>query len=135
MSGESVLLGAGDAIIVPENGAADLMNMTAEPAVALLLFTPPAFGPPINAGIAFETLAGSILPVSAPVALTLEQATLDPGASLPGVDSTTTESFKVPTDSDRVMDARIGSSGSLHNAGDEPLETYVLTVTSDAPLP
>jgi len=135
MSGASVALAAGDAIIVPENGAADLMNMTAEPAVALLLFMPTAVAPPVNSGIAFETLVGGILPVSAPVALTLEQATLASGASLPGVDSPTVERFMVPVDPDRVMDARIGSGGSLHNAGDEPLEAYVLTFTSDAPVP
>jgi len=41
----------------------------------------------------------------------------------------------VPIEPGRVMDARIGSNGSLHNAGVEPLQAYVLTITSDAPLP
>jgi mannose-6-phosphate isomerase-like protein (cupin superfamily) len=135
MSGASVTVAAGDAVIVPENGVAKLMNMSAEPANALLLLVPSNVDLPINSTIGYESLIGSIRTVSAPLALTLEQATLAPGAAFPGLDAANVDREVVPLDPVRVMDARIGSNGSLRNAGDEPLEAYVLTVTSGTPVP
>jgi hypothetical protein len=135
MSGASAVLAAGDAVIVPENGVAKLMNMAAEPANALLLLLPSNVDLPMNSTIGYESLVGSIRILSAPLALTLQQATVAPGASLPGVDAPNVERAVVPTDPSRVMDARIGSNGSLHNGGDEPLTAYVLTVTSGALVP
>ena len=135
MSGASAVLAAGDAVIVPENGVAKLMNMAAEPANALLLLLPSNVDLPMNSTIGYESLVGSIRILSAPLALTLQQATVAPGASLPGVDAPNVERAVVPTDPSRVMDARIGSNGSLHNGGDEPLTAYVLTVTSGAQVP
>jgi hypothetical protein len=134
-SGESLTLAAGDALVIPENGAVNLMNMAVEPAIALLLLLPSNVDMPLNTEIGFVSPVGSIRNLSAPLTLALERATVDPGASLPGVNAPNVERAVVPLDPDRVMDARIGSNGSLYNAGEEPLEAYVLTVTSDAALP
>jgi hypothetical protein len=134
-SGDSVAVAAGDALVIPENAAANLMNMAAGPAIALLLLLPSDVDLPLNTEIGYVSPVGSIRNLSAPLTLALEQATVAPGASLPGVNAPNVERAVVPLDPIRVMDARIGSNGSLHNAGDEPLEAYVLTVTSDAPLP
>jgi len=135
MSGASVTVAAGDAVIVPENGVAKLMNMTAEPANALLLLVPSNVDWPINRTIGYASLIGSVRTVSAPLALTLERATLAPGAAFPGLDAANVDREVVSLDPGRVMDTRIGSNGSLQNAGNEPLEAYVLTVTSGAPVP
>jgi mannose-6-phosphate isomerase-like protein (cupin superfamily) len=135
MRGASVTVAAGDAVVVPENAVAKLMNMTAEPANALLLLVPSNVDWPMNSTIGYASLIGSIRTVSAPLALTLEQATLDPGAAFPGLDAANVDREVVPLDPGQVMDTRIGSNGSLRNAGDEPLEAYVLTVTSGAPVP
>lgn len=134
-SGESATIAVGDAVVIPENGVADLMNMTTQPAVALLLLIPSNAALPLNDEIGYVSPVRSIRNLSAPLTLALEQATVDPGASLPGVNAPNVDRAVVPIDPDRVMDARIGSNGSLHNAGDDPLEAYVLTISSNAPLP
>jgi mannose-6-phosphate isomerase-like protein (cupin superfamily) len=134
-SGESVALTAGDAVVIPENAAANLMNMAPEPAVALLLIVPSEAKYPTGTDIGIVSPVGSIRNLRAPLTLALEEVTVAPGASLPGVNAPDVERAVVPVDPDRVMDARIGSNGSLHNAGDEPLQAYVLTVTSGALLP
>jgi hypothetical protein len=99
-----------------------------------LLLLPSNVVLPMNSTIGYESLIGSIRTVSAPLELTLEQATLAPGAAFPGMDAVNVDREVVPLDPGRVMDTRIGSNGSLQNAGDEPLEAYVLTVTSGAPV-
>jgi hypothetical protein len=111
------------------------MNMATEPANALLVLIPSGVKFPQSTGIRIVSPVGSIRNLSAPLTLALEQVTLDPGASLPGVSALNVERVVVPIDPDRVMDARIGSNGSLRNGGGEPLEAYVLSVTSGAPLP
>jgi len=134
-SGKSITIAAGDSIVVPEHGTADLMNTATELAVVFLLVIPSTVAPLVNTGITLESLVGGVLPVSASLALTLEQTTLAPGASLPDIDAPTTERFIAPVDPDRMMDARIGSHGSLRNARVEPLRAYVLAITFDAALP
>jgi hypothetical protein len=131
-SGEAATLLAGDAAVVPENGAAVFMNQAAEPAVALLLLMPSNLMPPGGTAIEHKTSTGNNQHVSAPLRLILERVTLAPDAALPGADDAEIESIIDLVDPDRVMDARVGSTGSLRNAGDEPLEAYVLTMSSDA---
>ena len=54
--------------------------------------------------------------------------TLGPGASLPAPQSDTISEYVV-VDGNQMTDLRRDSAGALHNAGDEPLEVYVLTVS------
>jgi hypothetical protein len=65
----------------------------------------------------YESLIGSIRTVSAPLSLTLEQATVAPGAAFPGADAANVDRAIVPLDPGQVMDTRIGSNGPLRYAG------------------
>jgi hypothetical protein len=134
-SGESVTLAAGDGFVLPENGAADLMNLAAEPAIVLMPLLPTNVWPSRNTGIEWEAYGqgSSAWNASAPLVLALKQVTLAPGADLPGANAPNVKQIVAPVDPDRVMDARTTSKGALRNAGDEPLTAYVLTVTSGAP--
>jgi hypothetical protein len=133
--GESVALAAGDAIIVPEEGAATLMNLSVEPATVLFVLQPSDDLPPGSNAIPHQVLGGGARNLIAPLSVTLRQVTIDAGSTLPGADDPAAAQFVTPVDPDRIMDARTGSNGSLRNAGDEPLGAYVLTVTSGAPVP
>ena len=134
-AGDSVSLAAGDGIVIPENGAADFRNVVTEPAILLYVLQPSYLVPPDSNAVPHETLGGSARDLKAPLAVSVQQATLAPGATLPGADAPTVEQFAAPVDPERIMDARIGSHGALTNAGDEPLEAYVLTVTSEEAEP
>jgi hypothetical protein len=131
-TGESVRLAAGDGIVIPENGAADFQNMATGPATLLFVLQPSYIVPPDSNAIPHEMLGGSARNLKAPLVVSVQQATIDPGATLPGADDPAIQQFPAPVDPDRIMDARIGSHGALTNAGEEPLEAYVLTVTSGA---
>jgi hypothetical protein len=134
--GQSSGLAAGDAVVIPENGDVDLMNLSPQRALVLYLLEPDNLMPPsADATVSFETLAGNARNLTAPLTLSLRLVTLAPEASLPGADDPRIEQIAIPVDPDRVMDARTTSNGSLRNAGDEPLAAYVLTVTSSAPDP
>ena len=131
-TGESTALAAGDAVIVPEDGNVDLMNMAPERALALYLLEPANVFPAGDPTVSLETLGGNVRNLTAPLILSLRRFTLAPQTSLPGADAPDVEQIAIPVDPDRVMDARSSSDGALRNAGDEPLEAYVLTVTSRA---
>ena len=131
--GGSATLSAGDAIVVPEDGRAALMNVTEAPAAALLLLVPRSLDLPYSNEIEYEALGGTYREVNAPLTLTLERATLLSDAELPGLEAPDGERVVGLVDPDRVMDARKGANSALKNAGDEPLAAYVLTVISSTP--
>ncbi|MFN8590247.1 MAG: hypothetical protein U0031_02215 [Thermomicrobiales bacterium] len=128
--GKAVTVHAGDAVLLPEQSTADLMNISGEGAQLLLLLLPiTADGPHTNAILQDEG-NGRALDVRPPLRLTLDIAHLAPDASLPGVSSGNSERVVNPVDHDRVMDARVSGNGAVMNAGDSPLDAYILTLTS-----
>jgi DNA-binding beta-propeller fold protein YncE/mannose-6-phosphate isomerase-like protein (cupin superfamily) len=128
-SGETAEVGPGDAVLVPGGSEASLGNSASTPAIMLRLIQPSAAQMSLDTAISLEFLGNAnVHDLTAPLTLTLQLVNLGSGASFAAADAPDAKRVLAALDPDRVTDMRIGSDGSVRNAGDEPLEVYVLTV-------
>lgn len=134
-SGETAKAGAGDAVLVHGGSEASLGNDTSAPVTFLRLIQPSAAQMPLDNTIllGLEVLGNAnVHDLAAPLTLTLELVTLGPDALFAAANAADAKRVFAALDPDRVTDLRIGSNGTARNAGDEPLEVYVVTVVSPA---
>ena len=135
-AGQATDVAAGDGFVIEMGGAAELSGAGPETAVLLDFFGPTNLGTTgIDSAVSFETLGGVARDLTAPLDLVASRVTLAPDASLSGPESPDVVQIVAGADTERAMDLRTGRDGSARNAGDEPLDVYVLSLTSSPVAP
>lgn len=131
--GETLTLGTGTTLVAPPEAILSLINEGSTSSMMLDLLWATASGSS-EAGGAHWTKGwgGKDLDVVLPMSIVLRQTILPVNASLPALDSDNASQAAATVDPNREPDLLPMADGSLRNGGDEPLEIYALTVTSDA---
>jgi hypothetical protein len=78
----------------------------------------------------FASNGGMTVDLAAPVSIILRQGRLMPDAALPASTAQAVYQVVAPLEAAEMSDLRSGSGGAVRNAGKEPVELYVLTVTA-----
>jgi hypothetical protein len=126
-AGQSADVGPGDGIVIEMGGAAELTGSGPEPAVLVMVLGPTNLGQNAWAlTLEAETLGGGAEELITPIQLSLSRVTLAPDASLAATEVPNVERVVVGANPDRSMDLRTGRDGFARNAGDEPLDVYVV---------
>jgi hypothetical protein len=133
-AGQEVRLETGATLVAAEGSTFTLHNTGSRTAKMLWLLgaTDSTLNPRQGAEWAWASNGGTILELTGPLAIVLSQGTLDPDETLPGVTSGETQQVVATRDPQRISDMRTGSNGAVRNAADDPLEVFVLTLTSGA---
>jgi hypothetical protein len=125
----TVTLEAGDGAVIAPGVAIDLRNPGPDPAVAINADLTPIGDGPSAAGYRFDILANQYnLP--APAVMTLHQTTLAPSEVLPDPTGGAVQ-LAAPTSSTGLL---VHTSDGYRNAGQSPLDIYVLTITPKVTL-
>ena len=133
--GQHATLETGDTLLAPAGAVVDLFTMESEPAQVVWLLGATNNTSHNDAGITWSqaTNGFSTHTVTSPVAIVLRQASLGPDVTFPAPASSETRQVVVLRDPTRLGELRTSTGGALRNAGEQPLDLYILTVTiSDA---
>jgi hypothetical protein len=133
-AGQEVRLETGATLVAAEGSTFALRTTGSVPARVLWLLGATDSTLNTRQGAAWEwsSNGGAVLDLTGPLSIVLSQGTLAPDETLPGQASGETHQVVSTLDPQRAFDMRTGTNGAVRNAGDEPLEVYVLTVTSGA---
>jgi hypothetical protein len=133
-AGQEGRLDTGATLVAAEGSTFALRNTGSVPARVLWLLgaTNSQLNTREGADWEWSTNGGQSVALTGPLSIVLSQGTLDPDATLPGEASAETHQVVSTRDPQRAFDMRTGTNGAVRNAGAEPLELYVLTVTSGA---
>jgi hypothetical protein len=133
--GQQATLATGTKLVAPPGSVYVLENTGAVPAQLLGVLRSTAAGSKDSAGVSWQwaSTGGQIRDLTPPMSVLLRRVTLAPNQTIPAPPSPDADQSATPLDPMRISELRVGSDDSLRNAGDEPLDTYVLTVQSAAP--
>lgn len=132
--GQQATLATGATLLVPAGAVVDLFTTGSAPAQVMELLWATNSAQHDDGGVTsqFASNGGSIQDLSPPVSIVLRQATLEPDATFSAPESGDTHQVMAPLDPKRMGDLRSGSDWAVRNAGDQPVEIYILTVAESA---
>ncbi len=133
--GQHATLQTGHTLLAPAGAEVDLYTTESAPAqvVWLLGATNNTYHNDVGISWSQATNGFSTHALTAPVAIVLRKASLPPDVTFPAPASTETHQVAALLDSTRLGELRTGTGGAIRNAGEQPLDLYVLTVaTRDA---
>jgi hypothetical protein len=133
--GEQATMETGATLLIPGGAVINLFTTgsTAGRVVDLLSATDSRrLGEGVN--VQFASNGGMTVDLAPPVAISLRQGSLAPEATLPAPISDDTRQVVATLEAAAMGDLRSGMGGSVRNAGEEPVELYVLSVTTGPAL-
>jgi hypothetical protein len=124
-------LETGSTLLAPEGATMDLF--TTGPTAARVVDLVSAadsrgFGDGVT--VQFASNGGMLTELTAPLSITLRRGNLGPEATLPAPASEATRQVVGPLEAADMGALRSGTDGAVRNAGEEPVDLYVLTVAT-----
>jgi hypothetical protein len=132
--GDQATVETGATLLVPKGAVVDLFTRGATAARVVLLFAATdnrSFDDGVN--WQFATNGGMITLLATPISINLRQGSLEPYATIPAPASDGTHQIMAPLEARRMGDLRSGTGGTVRNAGKQPVDLYLLTVTAASP--
>jgi hypothetical protein len=133
--GEQATMETGSTLLIPGGAVINLFTTSSTTGrVVDLLSATDSRRQGDGANVQFASNGGMTVDLAAPVAIALRQGTLPPEATLPAPSSDDTRQIVATLDAAAMGDLRSGMGGSVRNAGEKPVELYVLSVTTGPAL-
>jgi hypothetical protein len=129
--GKQATLETGSTLLAPEGAKADFFT-TGPTAARVVDLVSAADSRGFGDGVAlqFASNGGMLAELTAPLSITLRQGNLEPEATLPAPASDAMRQVVAPLKAADMGALRSGTDGAVRNAGEEPVDLYVLTVTT-----
>jgi DNA-binding beta-propeller fold protein YncE len=131
--GDELDLATGATIVSPPETIIDLVNAGSASTVMLdLLWSTPSYSTEDGGAVWQRARGGKSQDLVLPVSIILRRVTLDIDETFPAPTSTDVSQAAATVDGDRKLDLVLTPELDFVNAGKEPLDLYVLTVTNNA---
>jgi DNA-binding beta-propeller fold protein YncE len=132
-AGDELDLATGVTLVASPETIIDLINEGSAPAVMLdLLWSTPSYSTEDGGAVWERARGGKRQELVLPVSIILRRVTLDAGETIPAPASADVSQAAATVDEERRLDLVLSPDLEFANAGDEPLDVYVLTVTNNA---
>ena len=129
--GEQATMETGATLLAPAGAVFDLFTTgPAAASVVDLLAAADSRGLGDGITVQFASNGGMVVDLAAPVSIVLRQGSLAPEETLPAPASDATRQVVAPPEAAAMGDLRSGTGGTVRNAGQQPVDLYVLTVTT-----
>jgi hypothetical protein len=129
--GEQATMATGATLLAPAGAVLDLFTTGPTAARVLdLLSAVDSRGLGDGVTVQFASNGGMVADLVAPVSVALRQGSLAPEAILAAPASDATRQVVAPREAAAMGELRSGTDGAVRNAGEAPVDLYVLTVTT-----